>query len=167
MEETKMKESFAENCKANIVQLIELFQAYDLAKLGYDMQEQRSTECYDEVLRNTPFYAAHDGAEVKVGERITKEFYSFLMSKEDFQRYLKLGLVVLAREGITDSEGYYITDWLKIRGDAKRELVDFIIRNLVPESLRETFEPVRRNVVQADKLIGLMRSLVQKTDVTS
>lgn len=157
-----MTAEFSANVKANIEQLAGLFKAYDLAKLGYKMQEEREKECYNEVLTSTPFYTAKDSERcgIKAGERVTKEFYTFLLSKEDFNRLLDLALPILEREGITDKEGKYTTDWLGIKGDARRELVNFIIDAILPDGMREQFSAVRLNIVQTDKLLDIVRPIV-------
>ena len=164
METKKMTAEFTANVKANIQQLAELFKAYDLAKLGYKMQNEREKECYNEALAATPFYAAK-GCErcrpqVKAGERITREFCTFLLSKEDFNRLLNLTTPILEREGITNAEGNHLTDWLGIKGDARRALVNFIIDTILPDGMREQFSAVRLNIVQTDKLLDIVRPIV-------
>lgn len=162
METKEMTAVFAANVKANIQQLAELFKAYDLAKLGYKMQEEREKECYNEALTATPFYAAksYDRCEIKAGERVTREFYTFLLSKEDFNRLLDLTTPILEREGITNAEGNYVTDWLGIKGDARRALIDFIVDTILPDGMREQFAAVRLNIVQTDKLLDIVRPIV-------
>lgn len=162
MDTKKMTAEFTANIKANIEQLADLFKAYDLAKLGYKMQEEREKECYNEALTATPFYAAksYDRCEIKAGERVTREFYAFLLSKEDFNRLLDLAAPILEREGITNAEGEYVTDWLGIKGNARRALVDFIIDTILPDGMREQFSAVRLNIVQTDKLLDIVRPIV-------
>ena len=162
MEIKELTAVFTANVKSNIQQLVELFKAYDLAELGYKMQEERGKECYNEALTATPFYAAksYDRCEIKVGERVTREFYAFLLSKEDFNRLLDLTAPILEREGITNAEGKYITDWLGIKGDARRALVNFIIDTILPDGIREQFSAVRLNIVQTDKLLDIVRPIV-------
>lgn len=112
METKEMTAAFTANVKSNTQQLADLFKAYDLAKLGYKMQEEREKECYNEVLASTPFYTAEDSKRcgIKAGERVTKEFYTFLLSKEDFNRLLNLTTPILEREGIINAEENYVTD---------------------------------------------------------
>lgn len=162
METNEMTAVFTANVKANIGQLAELFKAYDLAGLGYKMQEEREKECYNEALATTPFYTAKDSERcgIKAGERVTEEFYTFLLSKEDFDRLLDLTTPILEREGITNAEGNYITDWLSIKGDARRTLVNFIIDTILPDGMREQFSAVRLNIVQTNKLLDIVRFIV-------
>lgn len=162
METKEMTAEFTANVKANIEQLSDFFKAYDLAKLGYKMQEEREKECYNEVLASTPFYTAKDSERcgIKAGERVTEEFYTFLLSKEDFNRLLDLTTPILEREGIINAEGNYVTDWLGIKGDARRALVNFIIDTILPDGMREQFSAVRLNIVQTDKLLDIVRPIV-------
>ena len=64
------------------------------------------------------------------------------------------------RDGVTDERGYYITDWLGIKGDASRALVNFIIDAILPDGMREQFSAVRLNIVQTDKLLDIVRPIV-------
>lgn len=157
-----MTAKFTANVKASHQQLAELFKAYDLAKLGYDMQEERVKACYNEALATTPFYVKEDCEQcgIKAGERVTDEFYTFLLSEGDFNRLLGLTLPILVREGITDKEGEYTTDWVSIKGDARRALVNFIIDVILPNGMRERFSAVRLNIVQTDKLLDIVRPFV-------
>ena len=164
METKEMTAEFTANAKANIGRLAELFKAYDLAKLGYKMQNEREKECYNEALAATPFYAAkgceRSRLQVKAGERITREFCTFLLSKEDLDRLYELTAPILEREGIANAEGNYVTDWLDIIGDARRALVNFIIDTILPDGMREQFSAVRLNIVQTDKLLDIVRPIV-------
>lgn len=162
METKEMTAVFTANVKANLQQLTDLFKAYDLAELGYKMQDEREKECYNEALATTPFYAAKgcDRCEIKAGERITREFCTFLLSNEDFNRLLDLTTPILKREGIINAEGNYATDWLGIKGDARRALVNFIIDTILPDGMREQFSAVRLNIVQTDKLLDIVRPIV-------
>ena len=164
METKEMTAEFTANVKANIQQLAELFKAYDLAILGYKMQNEREKECYNEALAATPFYAAkgceRSRLQVKAGERITREFCTFLLSKEDLDRLYELTAPILEREGIANAEGNYVTDWLDIIGDARRALVNFIIDTILPDGMREQFSAVRLNIVKTDKLLDIVRPIV-------
>lgn len=163
MEATKeMHAEFTANINANIEQLAELFKAYDIAKLGYEAQEDQEKECYNIALATTPFCAAKGSRDgnIKVGDRITKYPYIYLLSKEDFNRLLDLAAPILKREGITNAEGKYVTDWLGIKGDARRALVNFIIDIILPDGMREQFAAVRLNIVQTDKLLNVVRPIV-------
>ena len=161
MDESKLIEELKENCESNREKLAELLKTYELAVLGYDIQEQRIKDVYNRVLVEHEFFASRDfdRCNVKPGDRITDEEYAFLMSDEDFKVYNEeLGTSYLCKEGITDEKGYYLTNWLEIKTDAMCELVDFIIDCLVPTTMRDIFSRNRRNVIVCDKLINSLKS---------
>lgn len=161
MEENRLTAELKKNCETNREKLSELLKVYDLTVLGYDMQEQRCKDVYNKVLSENEFFASCDVArtEIKVGERITDEKFDFLLSDEDFDRLQALALPILVAEGITDESGYFIENWVTKRVSARKDLVEFIIQNIVPFEMRKTFWEARQNIVQTDKLIDIMRSV--------
>lgn len=160
---TNIAAEFAANVKTKTAQLAGLFEAYDAAVLGYDTQQARAKQCHHEALNASEYYAAEDfdRAGIKAGDRITSESFDFLLPEEDWERYVAASLLVLVREGLTDAEGTYTTDWCGIERDARRALVDFIIDEILPEGMRAQFEAVRLNYVQTEKLIGIVRLIVK------
>ena len=158
-----MTAEFTANVKANIQQLAELFKAYDLAELGYKMQEEQSKQCYTEALKNGVYCSDKDwgrGLNIKAGDRITDPNLMYYLGENDFARLLKESNKITLREGITDKDGYYITPWTSIKVDARRALVDFIIDAILPDGMREQFSAVRLNIVQTDKLLDIVRPIV-------
>lgn len=164
MDTKEMTAEFTANCKANIGQLAELFKAYDLAKLGYKMQEEQSKQCYTEALQAGEYRAAEGynmrGVNINEGDRVTDYKLSWLLSNEDFGRLNAAAMPLLVRDGVTDEKGYYITDWLGIKGDARRALVNFIVDTILPDGMRAQFAAVRLNIVQTDKLLDIVRPIV-------
>ena len=164
METKEMQAVFTANVKANIQQLVDLFKAYDIAKLGDEAQDARTKECYAEALQAGKYRAAEwcgqRGGNIKPGDRITDPNLMYYLGKNDFDRLLKEGQKIMRREGITDKEGYYITPWTSIKVDARRALVDFIIDTILPDVMREQFAAVRLNIVQTDKLLEIVRPIV-------
>lgn len=164
METKKMTAEFTANVKTNIQQLAELFKAYDLAELGYKMQEEQSKQCYTEALQEGEYHAAEGynmrGVNINEGDRVTDEKYSWLLSDVDFDRLQTAALRLLVRDGVTDERGYYITDWLGIKGDARRALVNFIIDAILPDGMKEQFSAVHLNIVQTDNLLDIVRPIV-------
>lgn len=158
----ELNNEFATSVKANIKQLVELFEAYDLAKLGYDMQDQRVKECYNKALTAGDYRAAKDcdRAGIKAGERITDDSCSWLLAENDFKSLQAAALPILVRDGVTDDKGYYLEDWLTIKCDARRALVNFIIDSILPEGMKEQFDAVRLNIVQTGKLLDIIRPLI-------
>lgn len=150
------------NCETHREKLSDLMKVYDLCILGYDIQEQRCKDVYNKVLLRNEFYAKRDcgRCEVKIGERITDEKFNFLLSDEDFDRLQVLAIPTFVAEGITDENGYFIKNWVTKKVHARKDLVEFIIQNIVPNEMREKFWEVRHNIVQTDKLISIMRSVI-------
>lgn len=161
MEEIRLTAELKKNCETNREKLSELMKVYDLCVLGYDMQEQRCKDVYNKVLSENEFYAKRDcgRCEVKIGERITDEKFDFLLSDEDFDRLQTMARPIFVAEGITDENDYFIENWVTKKVSARKELVEFIIQNIVPFEMRETFWEARQNIVQTDKLIEIMRSI--------
>ena len=164
METKKTTSEFTANVKANIQQLAELFKAYDLAKLGDEVQETRIKECYAVALQAGEYHAAEwcgqRGGNIKPGDRITDPNLMYYLGKNDFVRLLKESKKITLRYGITDKDGYYITPWAIIKVDARRALVNFIIDAILPDGMREQFSAVRLNIVQTDKLLDIVRPIV-------
>jgi hypothetical protein len=162
MNELKQIAELEINCKTNIDQLRELFKAYELAKIGYDMQEQQIKDLENTVLNDNCFYANEgcERANINAGERITDESFSFLLSDEDFNKFQAMKLPILVQEGITDEKGNYITNWLTIKCDAYRCLVNYIVDNIIPEEFREVFSRAKLNITYTDKLINIIRPIV-------
>lgn len=165
MNNAKMIAELESNCKANFNQLCELFKAYDLAKIGYDMQEEQTKECYNAVLAENVFTASKEYTRggISTPETVTNESSLFLLSDEDFEKVQKLAAPKLVAAGVTDERGYYITDWLGIKGDARRALVDFIINKILPDAFKAQFEEAKRNITYQYKLIDITRPMIQKT----
>lgn len=161
MEETILMAELKKNCDTNREKLFELLKVYDLTELGYQVQEQRCKDVYNKVLSENEFYAKRDcgRCEIKVGERITDEKFDFLLSDEDFTRLQTLARPIFVAEGITDENGYFIEKWVTKKVHARKDLVEFIIQNIVPSEMRETFWEAKHNIVQTDKLINIMRSV--------
>ena len=161
MEEIRLTAELKKNCETNREKLSKLMKVYDLCVLGYDIQEQRCKDVYNKVLSEKEFYASRDikRAEIKVGERITDEKFDFLLSDEDFDRLQTLARPIFVAEGITDENGYFIENWVTKKVHARKTLVEFIIQNIVPSEMRETFLEAKHSIVLTDKLIEIMRSV--------
>lgn len=147
------------NCTENNERLLELMKTYELAKLGNEVQRQAFNDIYNEVLAKNEFYCNKGDFErvgVKKGDRITDEGNMWTLDDEDFNKVMALALPLQVERGLTDEKGYYITNWLTIEIGAKNELVNFIIDNILPKSLREGFEKARTSIVYQDKLLDII-----------
>ena len=162
MKEKELRAAFKENCtKENMEKLAELKKTLELAKLGQDVQRQHFKDIENKVLQENEFFCARDfkrTANIKVGERITSEEWDFLLSDEEFDRLQNTMLPLWVEAGLTDERGYYKTNWDMIACNAKRELVEFIILNLVPKGMREIFWRERSSVLVEDKIISAFDS---------
>lgn len=161
MEEIRLTAELKKNCETNREKLSKLIKSYDLCVLGYDIQEKRCKDVYNKVLSENEFFANRDVArtEIKVGERITDEKFDFLLSDEEFDRLQTLANPIFVSEGITDENGYFIENWVTKKVHARKTLVEFIIQNIVPIEMRETFREAKHSIVLTDKLIEIMRSV--------
>lgn len=150
-----------ENCEAHLPTLKNAMKVYELAKLGYELQEQRSKDIYNRVLSEHEFFAIEDYEElgIRKGDRITEEKYDFLLSEADFQRLLRLARPIHVEAGITNEEGIYLVNYSKIKLSAMNSLVDFIIQYILPHPMRKEFWEIRRNVVREKQLISIIASL--------
>lgn len=159
MEKEIMIAELSSNCNNHRYKLLELLKAYDLAVLGRQVADAHEKEIRNKILAENEFFAKRDCGRggMKIGDRITDETFDFLMSGEDFNRYQEVSHRYFVDAGICDENGYYLTDWISIKVNAMNVLVDFIIANILPTALRETFAMVRRNVVQEEKLIDITR----------
>ena len=160
MEKEIILAELTKNCSGNNEKLLELMEAYELAKLGYEVQEEQISDIYNRILQTHEFFAKMDAKRVgfSKGDRITDESGMFLLSDKDFEKLMELSSPVLVRANICDENGYYVTDWLKIEIKAKDELVNFIILNIVPSQMRPLFWKSRNSVVFQDKLINILQS---------
>ena len=157
--EKQMCAELESNCTEKKERLLELMKTYELAKLGNEVQRQAFNDIYNEVLAKNEFYCKSDEYErvgVKKGDRITDEKEMWTLDDEDFNKVMELSHPLDVERGLTDDKGYYITNWLTIEIGAKNELVNFIIDNILPESLREGFEKARTNIVYQDKLLDII-----------
>lgn len=152
-----LQNELAKNCTLNQSQLAELMKEYELAKLGYEVQRQHFKDIYNHVLEENEFFSSMDCDTIKKGDRITSEDFSFLLSEEDWRRYMEMAKPYCIEQGLTDNEDRYITNWLEISCKAKNTLIDFIIDELIPSSMRVAFDRMRRNVVYQDKLLAIIK----------
>ena len=151
------------NIKKHQGRLLELFDFYDLAVLGRDMADVHENMLRNKILDENEFFVGRDCSRcgLKIGDRITEETYTFLMSEEDFDRYQNISIRYFVEEGITDKDGRYLTDWVSIKVNAMNALADYIIDNILPAEMRSGFDMWRRNVVKEEKLIDITRKAIK------
>lgn len=152
-----MQKELGRNLTLNHDRLCELMRDYELAQLGYDVQEQQFKDIYNRVLGENEFYSCMDCDTIKKGDRITSEDFSFLLSEEDWSRYMEMAKPYCIAQGLTDKDDRYVTNWLEIKMQRKNELIDFIIDTITPTAMRIIFDRMRRNVVYQDKLLAIIK----------
>lgn len=161
MEEKILLAELTKNCGEKKEKLMDLLQAFDLACIGYDLQDQHAKDIHNRVLRENEFLCAREFSRdkrIKLGERITDEEFLFLLSDRDFDKVMELARPILVEEKVTDENGYFLEDWVTIRANARNELVHFLIFEIIPESLRHHFDCCVWNIVKSDKLIDIFRN---------
>lgn len=160
MNEKNLVAELTKNCKEKGAKAAEMLKIYDLACIGYDLQEQRCKDVHNRVLAENEFFCAREFSRdtgFKIGDRITDEDYLFLLSDDDFNKVMELTRPYLVAEKITDENGYFLENWAKVKHDAKEELVKCLVFELIPESLRHNFTSCFNSVVYSDKLIDVFR----------
>ena len=152
------------NCTTNKAKLVELLKNYELAKLGEEVQNARFKEIYDRVLQDNYFVSTmkyercrESQDVIKVGDRITDSTFDFLLSDEEWYRYMDLTKRPCIEAGLTNPDDTYVTDWTMIAIEAKDNVVAFIIDHIVPASMRDGLEKARKSIIYQDKLIDAVK----------
>ena len=58
---------------------------------------------------------------------------------------------------LTDEKGYYVTNWDMIACTARRELVEYLINEVIPSAFRKLFWKNRDRIVFQEKLIKITK----------
>jgi hypothetical protein len=159
MEQEIIKAAFVKNYDTHKQQLLERYKVMELSRLGRDVQRQQFKDIENRVLAQHEFFAKQECRErfgIKPGDRITDAEYSFLLSKDDFNRLQELMLPVWVEEGLTDKSGRFIKNWDMIAIEAEREFAFYIIDNLVPAEYQHRLrEGIKYSITLRDKLINI------------
>ena len=164
MEEKILLAELTKNCGEKKEKLMDLLEAFDLAELGCDLQDQHSKDIHNRVLQENEFFCDKEFSRdtgFKKGDRITDEEYLFLLSDDDFDKVMKLARPICVEEKLTDENGYFLENWSEIRRKAREELISFLVYEIIPESLRHNFSSCLWNVIKSDKLIDAFRNSVK------
>lgn len=160
MEEKALLAELTKNCNEKDEKVVELLKTYELAELGREVWRQQFKDIENRVLSENVFLCAREFTRdtgLKIGDRITDEKKTFLLSDEDFDRLQEILLPEYAKAGLTDEKGYYKTNWDTIANDARNELVKYIIDEIVPKSLAEVFRKNIWSIVMQEKLIKITK----------
>jgi hypothetical protein len=160
MEEKILLAELTKNCGEKKKKLMDLLKAFDLAELGRKMDDEREKEISNRVLAENEFFCCKEYSRdtgFKIGERVTDEEFTFLLSESDFQKYLKLRRPLLVAAKLCDKEGYYLVNWGMITRDARYALVEYIIDEIVPKSIAGVFRKNIHSIVMQEKLIKITK----------
>ena len=163
MEEKILLAELTKNCEGKKEKVLELLKTFDLAELGSEMQRQQFKDIENKVLKENVFLCGHPEAKVRCddqpifGERITDEKWSFLLSDDDFDRLQSLMQPLYVEANLTDEKGYYVTNWDMIACKARRELVEYVINEVIPSAFRKLFWENRDRIVFQEKLIKITK----------
>lgn len=165
-QEIIVKAALMKNFEQHKKELNELLTVYELAELGRSMFDARCDDVINRVLGEQEFYAEKECARcgVAIGDRITDETNTFLLSKEDFDRLHKLARPIMVAENLTDENGYFTENWSDMVYDARNKVFDFICQNIMPEAIRERFYSNRWNVTVQEKVINVMKGAYKEKE---
>ena len=167
MEEKILLAELMKNCGEKREKLVELLKAFDLAEIGRDLQRERFKEIENRVLAEHEFFCGRDvnvrdDEQPRNGDRILSEEWTFLLSDKDFTRYQETLIPYYVEAGLTDEKGYYVTNWDSIVCDARCELVEYIIKEILPAALRPIFWEYRNHIIYQEKLIKITKDAFVK-----
>ena len=163
MEKEILLAELTKNCGEKKGKLMDLLKAFDLAELGSKVQRQQFKDIENKVLKENVFLCGHPEMKVRCddqpifGERITDEKWDFLLSDDDFDRLQSLILPLYVEANLTDEKGYYVTNWDMIACEARCELVEYIIKEVIPTAFRKLFWENRDRIVFQEKLIKITK----------
>lgn len=158
-----MQTELAANVKQHKTTLLDLRKKYELATLGLEAFDQQEKEIYNKILAENVFTVSQDcpDMDLKTGDRITDEENTFLMSADDWQRYMELSAPAMTAAGLTNEDGTYTTNWHSIKSAAKTELINFLIDRIIPAALRSQFVKVRDSIIWQDKILATFENCIK------
>lgn len=160
MKEKEMLAELKKNCNENGKKVVELLIIYELAELCRKVWRQQFKDIENRVLSKNVYLCAREFSRdsgFKIGDRITDDAMTFLLSDEDFNRLQADLIPYYAEAGLTDEKGYYTTNWDTIVRDARNELVKSIIDEICPKSFAEVFRKKIWNITMQEKLIKITK----------
>lgn len=143
---------------------------YFVAKASYETILETAEEIQRKILEENEFYETEEIAEIKekrdgdgVPKRILKPFDSYMMSEEDFQKYLDLTYAEYLKAGIADKRGRDYCPEAESKDlyyEAMKQLVDYGI-DIIPDGMgeKETLKKAVQNIKWRDKVLNLVLKL--------
>lgn len=146
-----------------------LKETYFTAKALYETVRETAEEIKKEILITCPFYAEREKLKVLerrgyCEQRILKPFDSYLMSDDDFNKFLDLCYAEYCKAGINDERGREYCPEAKsndLYREAEKMLVEFAI-DIIPDELQTVKEKLKqavKNVKWRDKVLELVLRL--------
>lgn len=142
---------------------------YFTAKALYETIKEEAEKIQKDILLNNEFYISDEYIECGFSgqtakERITRPFDSFLMSDNDFEKYLDLCYAGYQKAGIDDKRGKeYCPDAeaRELYKETEKQLVLYAI-DIIPASMvevKETLAETVKIVKYRDKVLDLILRL--------
>ena len=113
MENKTLLERFTEIANSRKAEIVELQHMYLLKQIENEIVQKRFKEVYNKVLAENPFYSDRDcersrsGNKISKGDRILSSDDQWLMSTEDYDKFLEICRREDFVAGLTDEEGRY------------------------------------------------------------
>lgn len=113
LENKTLLERFTELANSRKVKIAELQHMYLLKQIENEIVQKRFKEVYNKVLAENPFYSDRDsehsknGNEISKDDRILSSGDQWLMSTEDYDRFLEICRKEFYAVDLTDEEGKY------------------------------------------------------------
>lgn len=106
-------ERFTEFANSKKAEIMELQHMYLLKQIENEIVQERFKEIYNKVLTDNPFYSDRDckcgrsGNGISKGDRILSSDDQWLMSTEDYDKFLEICRKEFFAAELTDEEGRY------------------------------------------------------------
>lgn len=146
--------------------LAKLKSNYFNAKILYETIKEKAEEIQRKILTENEFYETEKNMKMDkhiTPMRITRTFDTYLMSEEDFQKYLDLCYSEYVRLGIADPRGKEYIPEAEERDlffEAQKQLIEYAI-DIIPDEFgeKETIRKAVRMIKYRDKVLDLVLRL--------
>lgn len=131
-------ERFTEFANSRKAEIVELQHMYLLKQIENEIVQERFKEVYNKVLAENSFYSDRDcersrsGNKISKGDRIFSSDDQWLMSTEDYDKFLEICKKEFFATGLTDEEGRYTeeTNTENQLNDIKEKLIHLSVEIL-------------------------------------
>ena len=159
MNKAEMLKEMTNNISGRTADIISACNAYEAAQANLKAVQELTNECKREVLTRHTFTVEEQfkGKRGLEAETITDPTQDYLMSEEDFKKYLDLLYPLYIKAGIDDPRGVnYCPDAIPREElkNAENNLLDVFL-TITPGGLKADFEKMRNHWKYRQKLIDL------------